>query len=109
MVKELSHKTCVPCQGGITPLETREAKQLLLETPGWKLKDGAHHLKRRFDFSDFVESLSFVNKIGQLAEAEGHHPDIKFGWGYAEVKIYTHKINGLHENDFILAAKINGL
>ena len=109
MVKELNLKTCVPCQGGILPLEISEANQFLVETPGWQLQDGAIYLKRRFDLSNFAESLSFVNKVGHLAEAEGHHPDIEFGWGYAEVKIFTHKINGLHENDFILAAKINEL
>lgn len=109
MVKELSLKTCVPCRGGIPPLEISEARQFLAETPGWQLQEGAGYIKRRFEFSDFAESQSFVNKVGQLAEVEGHHPDIEFGWGYAEVKIFTHKINGLHENDFILAAKINEL
>ena len=109
MNEELITKTCIPCRGGIPALVISEAEKLLVQTPGWELKDKAHHLHRRFEFEDFLSSLSFVNDLGQLAEAEGHHPDIAFGWGYAEVKIYTHKINGLHENDFILAAKINQL
>ena len=107
MVKELNQKSCIPCQGGIPPLANNEAKQLLLETPGWELQDGVHHLQKRFEFGDFLEALAFINKVGLLAEAEGHHPDFEFGWGYATIKIFTHKINGLHENDFILAAKIN--
>jgi len=86
-----------------------EAQELLVQTPGWQLKEKGHHLHKRYEFNDFLGSLSFVNKLGQLAEAEGHHPDIAFGWGYAEIKIFTHKINGLHENDFILAAKIDQL
>ena len=107
MVKELDQKSCIPCQGGVSPLAIEEAEQLLLSTAGWELKDGAHHLQKRFEFGDFLEALAFINKVGHLAEAEGHHPDIEFGWGYAVIKIFTHKINGLHENDFILAAKIN--
>ena len=109
MVENLTSRVCVPCKGGVPALLIREAEELLTQTPGWELKDDAHHLYNRFEFDNFLESLSFVNKVGQLAEAEGHHPDIEFGWGYAGIKIYTHKINGLHENDFILAAKINEL
>ena len=109
MGEQLTQKTCVPCQGGISALVISEAEKLLVQTPGWQIKENGHHLHKRYEFNDFLGSLSFVNKLGQLAEAEGHHPDIAFGWGYAEIKIFTHKINGLHENDFILAAKIDQL
>jgi 4a-hydroxytetrahydrobiopterin dehydratase len=109
MTDALTAKACVPCQGGIPPLTEDEAGDFLSQTPGWELQDGAHHLHRRFEFDDFQASLDFVNKVGAIAEDEGHHPDIEFGWGYAGITIYTHKINGLHENDFILAAKINAV
>lgn len=102
----LSEKTCTPCQGGIDPMSESEAKGMLEKVPGWQLKESGKMLFRRFSFDDFKSALAFVNKAGELAEQEQHHPDITFGWGYAEVTIYTHKIGGLHENDFILAAKI---
>lgn len=105
----LVEKSCVPCRGGIAPLEQAAAQQLLSSTPGWELLDGANKLSRNFELADFVASLSLVNKIGELAENEGHHPDITFGWGYCNVLLYTHKIKGLHQNDFIMAAKINEL
>ena len=109
MVEALTSKVCVPCQGGIPPLDISGAENLQAQTPGWELKEGVRHIYRRFEFNNCLESLYVVNKVGQLAEEEGHHPDIEFGWGYAGIKIFTHKINGLHENDFILAAKINQL
>lgn len=105
----LTQKTCVPCQGGIPPLTPEEAGGFLNQVPGWELNDVADRLFRKVSFDDFVASLDFVNKVGALAEEEGHHPDISFGWGYAEITLFTHKIQGLHENDFILAAKINEL
>lgn len=105
----LDQKTCVPCQGGIPPLSQEEAEKLLTEAPKWKLLDDGTKLQRNFEFSNFVESMAFVNKVGELCEEEGHHADITFGWGYASVLFYTHKINGLHENDFIMAAKTNKL
>lgn len=105
----LTQKTCVPCQGGIPPLTPEEADGFLNQVPGWELNDAADRLYRKVTFDDFVASLDFVNKVGALAEEEGHHPDISFGWGYAEITLFTHKIQGLHENDFILAAKINEL
>jgi len=107
MAEDLTAKTCVPCRGGIPPLSEIEARVFARQTPGWELGPKAHHISRTFKFGDFKESLDFVNKVGAIAEAEGHHPDIEFGWGYAKVKSYTHKIDGLHENDFILAAKID--
>ena len=73
------------------------------------LADGAGRIERKLSFGDFAATLAFVNRVGELAEAEGHHPDISFGWGYCDITLYTHKIGGLHENDFIMAAKINGL
>lgn len=105
----LTEKTCAPCQGGIPPLEKEAAEILLAQTPGWDLSAEGDKLSRSFKFDDFAGSLDFVNKVGALAEEEGHHPDISFGWGYADIVVFTHKINGLHENDFILAAKINTL
>lgn len=105
----LTQKTCVPCQGGIPPLTLAEAKGYLEQVPGWQLSDAGDRISRKFSFGDFEAALDFVNRVGALAEEEGHHPDIAFGWGYAEVTFYTHKIKGLHENDFIMAAKVNTL
>ena len=100
MTDGIAQKTCTPCRGGVAPL-TQEA-----QTPGWELEE-AHLLRRKFKFADFRQSLGFIDKVARLAEKEGHHPDICFGWGYAAVSLQTHKIKGLHENDFIMAAKIN--
>ena len=105
----LDAKTCVPCRGGIPPLDAAAAKELLAQAPAWTLAEGARHIERTFRFPDFRKAMDFVVKIGELAEAEGHHPDIHFGWGYATVSLHTHKIKGLHENDFIMAAKIDRL
>ncbi len=105
----LTAKTCTPCQGGIDPLTPTEAEGYLPEAPGWALNDAATRIERKFDFGNFVDALDFVNKLGAVAEAQGHHPDISFGWGYCTVVFYTHKIKGLHENDFIMAAKVNDL
>ena len=109
METTLAAKTCTPCRGGVPPLTQVEAEALLEQVPEWSLADGAHHIERRFRFANFREALAFVDRVGALAEAEAHHPDINFGWGYATVVLYTHKIKGLHENDFILAAKIDRL
>ncbi len=105
----LTDKSCVPCKGGVQALDAEEAKHYLDETPNWALDGSASRIERRFAFGDFVEALDFVNRLGALAENEGHHPDISFGWGYCNVVLYTHKIKGLHENDFIMAAKIDCL
>ena len=109
MSDDLTGKVCTPCQGGIPPLGKAEAEALGRQTPKWELTDEATWIRRAFAFNDFKEALDFVNKVGDLAEGEGHHPDISFGWGYADVSLQTHKIKGLHENDFILAAKIDRL
>lgn len=106
---ELARKECTPCKGGVEPLKQREAEQYLADTPGWELAENATRIRREFKFKDFAAANEFVDKVGVLAEAEGHHPDISFGYGYAAIDIWTHKIGGLHENDFILAAKINEL
>jgi len=105
----LTEKTCVPCRGGIPPLTENEAHVFAREVPEWELTHDATRIKRPFRFANFVAALDFVNKVGALAEEEGHHPDIAFGWGYANVELYTHKIKGLHENDFIMAAKIDAI
>ncbi len=105
----LTAKTCVPCQGGIPPLERDDAEKFLKETPDWTLSDNADRIERKFSFSDFAQAMAFAVKIGELAESEGHHPDLGVGWGYCTVELYTHKISGLHENDFIMAAKIDAL
>jgi 4a-hydroxytetrahydrobiopterin dehydratase len=109
MADALVGKTCTPCRGGTPPLEAEAAAQLRAQTPQWELKEDAHRIERTFRFRDFREALSFVDAVGGLAEAEGHHPDVSFGWGYATVSLRTKKIKGLHENDFILAAKIDRL
>lgn len=109
MTEELTAKVCIPCQGGIPPLTEPDAQLYLDQTPGWALAEGARRIERKFSFADFAATLEFVNQVGALAETEGHHPDIAFGWGYCTITLYTHKIDGLHENDFILAAKINDL
>lgn len=105
----LSQKDCVPCQGGISALNEAEAKEFLKNLPLWELKENATKLYREFNFKNFVKSLEFTNKVGEVAEKEKHHPDIQLGWGYVKIYIQTHKINGLHENDFILASKIDKL
>jgi 4a-hydroxytetrahydrobiopterin dehydratase len=109
MTETLAEKTCTPCRGGIPPLTRDEAERLQARTPDWELADDAHRIKRTFRFHNFRESLAFVQKVGELAETEGHHPDISFGWGYATISLSTKKIKGLHENDFIMATKIDRL
>ncbi len=105
----LSDKSCVPCRGGVSKLPIDAAQELLAQTPGWGLIHDGTRLERRFTFKNFAFALDFVNQVGAVAEAEGHHPDISFGWGYVTVVMYTHKIGGLHENDFVMAAKVNAL
>ena len=109
MVDTLTEKTCTPCKGGIPPLTAQEAERFHGQVPQWELRDDAKRIERKFKFRNFGEALEFVQQVGELAEAEAHHPDISFGWGYATVSLQTKKIKGLHENDFILAAKIDRL
>ena len=105
----LLQKSCVPCRGGVPALSADEAQDLLAKVPGWSLTHANTRLERRFTFKDFAAALGFVDKVGEVSEQQGHHPDICFGWGYAAVVFYTHKIGGLHENDFVMAAKVNYL
>jgi 4a-hydroxytetrahydrobiopterin dehydratase len=101
----LAEKHCVPCRGGVPPLQGPQLEPLKAQLPGWQVID-EHHLEKTFTFPDFQTALSFVNRAGAVAEAEGHHPDLYLSWGKVGVKIWTHKVNGLTESDFILAAKI---
>jgi 4a-hydroxytetrahydrobiopterin dehydratase len=109
MTMNLAEKTCTPCRGGVPPLTAQQAEELRSQSPEWALVDDAHRIERTFRFRDFREALAFVQKVGEIAESEGHHPDVNFGWGYATVSLRTKKIKGLHENDFIMAAKIDRL
>jgi len=104
----LAEKHCVPCRGGVPPLEGSEMERLQAQTPEWEVVQ-QHHLRRVFTFPDFRSALDFVNRVGAIAEQEGHHPDLFLSWGKVEVQTWTHKINGLTESDFILAAKIEEL
>lgn len=104
---ELIKKQCVPCRGGIPPLTKAEAEVLLAEVPGWQLTPDGKSIRKEYQFGNFAEALQFVNEVGEIVEREDHHPDMTLGWGYVHVTFYTHKIGGLHENDFIVAAKID--
>jgi 4a-hydroxytetrahydrobiopterin dehydratase len=106
---ELAAKSCVPCRGGIPPLTEARAREFLVGTPGWSLSENATRLARRFEFEDFKKAMEFVNRVADIAEREGHHPDIAIHWNKVDLILWTHKIGGLHENDFILAAKIDQL
>jgi 4a-hydroxytetrahydrobiopterin dehydratase len=102
----LAEKTCVPCRGGVPPLTADQIQPLLKQLDRWTVVEN-HHLQREFSFPDFKTGLEFVNKVGDLAEEQGHHPDIYLAWGKVEIRIWTHKIDGLTESDFILAAKFD--
>lgn len=109
MSEPLVDRSCEPCEGGVPPMGEPEVRSLLAELDaGWEVEEG-HHLRKTFEFDDFQGALAFVNRVGQLAEDEGHHPVIHFTWGEATLEIWTHAIGGLSENDFILAAKIEEL
>ncbi len=105
---ELAERQCVPCRGGVPPLKGGEIAKLLGQLVGWETVN-EHHLRKEYQCKNFREALEFVNRVGELAETQGHHPDICFGWGKAEITIWTHKIDGLTESDFVLAAKIDKL
>lgn len=104
----LADQHCVPCRGGVPPLQGEELKKLESQVEDWEVV-GEHHLARVFQFPDFRTALEFVNRVGAVAEEEGHHPDLYLAWGRVEVMTWTHKIDGLTESDFILAAKIDRL
>jgi len=102
----LADKHCVPCRGGVPPLKGEELQRMKAQVTGWQVVD-QHHLDKAYTFPDFRTALAFVNQVGAIAEQEGHHPDLFLSWGKVGVKIWTHKIDGLTESDFILAAKID--
>ena len=107
---DLLKKNCVPCEGGVSSLDISEIHKYQKKVDGWDVKQNEKQiffLEKNFKFKDFMTSQFFVNKVGEISENENHHPDILFGWGYAKIKITTHAIEGLSENDFILAAKID--
>ena len=112
MISDLYKKKCIPCRGGVLPFDISEIHKYLKKVDGWnvkKNKDEIYFLEKNFKFKNFSESQKFINKVGDIAETEQHHPDITFGWGYAKIQIFTHKIKGLVESDFILAAKIDNI
>lgn len=108
MTEQLADKQCVPCRGGVPPLKGKELQVLLGNVPEWTAPN-EHHLRREFRFPDFRQALDFVNRVGGVAEEQGHHPDMLLSWGKVEVTLWTHKIDGLTESDFIMAAKIDRL
>ena len=110
MSDDLINKKCLPCEGGAIPFDISEIHKYQKKVDGWdiiKNEKNIYLLCKKFNFKNFLESQNFVNQVGKISEDEGHHPDIWFGWGYAKVKIFTHAIKGLHESDFILAAKVD--
>jgi len=109
-MNDLLKKKCVPCEGGVSSLDLSEIHKYQKKVDGWDVKINEkkiYYLEKKFESNNFTESLNFINKVGQIAEWENHHPDIVFGWGYSTITITTHAIEGLSENDFILAAKID--
>jgi 4a-hydroxytetrahydrobiopterin dehydratase len=107
-MSDLAAKTCVPCRGGVPPLKGEELADFERLVDAWNVIE-EHHIRKVFKFPDFREALKFVNHVAELAEEQGHHPDISLAWGRVEITTWTHKINGLTESDFILAAKIDQL
>lgn len=103
----LAERSCTPCRGGIPPLTEQQAAAYHAQAPDWALLDEAKRIERTYRVKNFAKSFRFVERAAALAEAEGHHPDICFGWGYARISLHTKKIKGLHENDFIMAAKLD--
>jgi 4a-hydroxytetrahydrobiopterin dehydratase len=108
MTEQLADKKCVPCRGGVPPLKGKDLEKLHQNVPKWMVYD-EHQLHREFKFPDFKQALEFVNRVGAVAEEQGHHPDILLAWGKVEITLWTHKIDGLTESDFIMAAKIDRL
>lgn len=103
-MSDLASKRCMPCEGGTPPIEGEELQGLLGQLEGWELADGKR-IEKEYRFPDFLEALAFVNRLGQVAEEQGHHPDVHLTWGKVRVTLWTHSVGGLSENDFILAAK----
>lgn len=105
----LIDKTCTPCQGGVPPLTSEEIEKLFHELKSEWAINNAGHLYKEYKFDNFIDAINFANKIATIAEREAHHPDLRISWGLCAVEIWTHKINGLTESDFILAAKIEAI
>jgi 4a-hydroxytetrahydrobiopterin dehydratase len=108
-MSELAQKECVPCKGGVPPLEGDELKSYTNQLSGAWRAVNEHHLEKEFTFKNFREALDFTNKVGELAEQQGHHPDIYLAWGKVKITLWTHKIDGLTESDFVFAAKVDRL
>ena len=109
-MSDLAQKKCIPCEGDIPSFDINEIHKYLKKVDGWDVKSddkSSYYLLKDYKFDNFKQSQDFINEVSNIAETEGHHPDIWFGWGYAKIKIFTHAINGLHESDFVLAAKID--
>ena len=109
-MSELFNKKCVPCEGGVVPFDISKIHEYQKKIDGWSIIKNdkeIYFLEKEFKFQNFLKSQKFTNKVGKISEQEGHHPDISYGWGYAKISITTHAIEGLSENDFILAAKID--
>jgi|TARA_B110000444_G_scaffold166100_1_gene155222 4a-hydroxytetrahydrobiopterin dehydratase len=109
-MSDLLNKRCIPCESGVLPFDVSEIHKYQKKVDGWSVKRNEkekYFLEKDFSFKNFIDSQNFINKVGETSENENHHPDITFGWGYATIKITTHAIEGLSENDFILAAKID--
>jgi 4a-hydroxytetrahydrobiopterin dehydratase len=105
---DLLNTKCVPCEGGIPPLSEEKEDEFMKKVKGWQfIREGIHRIKKEFYFEDFKEAMKFVNKVAELAENEGHHPDIYIYYDEVVLELHTHAIKGLHLNDFVLAAKIN--
>jgi len=109
IMSELKNKTCVPCKGDIPPLTTAAAEVLQRQTPQWELKENATRMVRTYRLKNFLQAQEFAVAVGNLSEEAFHHPDITYGWGYCTVLYYSHKIKGLHENDFIMAARVDDI
>lgn len=107
-VCDLTDKHCIPCRGGVPPLKGAELRAVAAKLPSWSVVD-EHHITKSYEFPDFVHALAFVNRVGAVAEEEGHHPDIFLAWGKVTIDLFTHKIDGLTESDFILAAKADAV
>jgi 4a-hydroxytetrahydrobiopterin dehydratase len=105
----LATQNCKPCEGGVAPLSKGQIQEWLKAVPDWELTADGRFITREFKFSDYLAALLFVNKLSNIAEDQGHHPDVFFGYGYCKVSFQTHAIDGLYENDFIMAAKIDDL
>lgn len=105
----LAEKHCVACEGGVTALPTAECARLLKEIPGWQLVKDGLWLRREFSFRNWKQAMAFTNGISEIAESEKHHPDLEIGWGYCNVSLQTHAVGGLHDNDFVIAARISAL